>query len=333
MSDSEEDIAVEKYVPFSEREEWKDAIPIPQDDGPNPICSISYTTEFVDTMNYFRFVVHKNEMSDRALRLTNEVIKRNPANYTAWYFRRILLEKLNTDLRKELEFIDEIAQLNPKNYQIWYHRRACVEKLNDCSLELEFSAAQIKGDNKNYHAWAHRQWVVEKFSKWDHELEFANSLLQEDFRNNSAWNYRHFVIFHCLGDASSNDNSTSNFSRSRLPEETIEREVEYSFQFIKKAPNNQSPWTYIRGLFAKGGNYSSYPRLKSLCNEFKEKYATCPHVASLLVDIYQQEGTSETLQKAIELCFTLEASLDSIHKKYWYFVRNQLQQKLLEITK
>jgi hypothetical protein len=30
------------YVPFSQREEWKDVTPVLQDDGPNPVCKIAY---------------------------------------------------------------------------------------------------------------------------------------------------------------------------------------------------------------------------------------------------------------------------------------------------
>ena len=38
-----------------------------------------------DTMDYFRAVFSRNELSDRALEITAEAIRLNPANYTAWY--------------------------------------------------------------------------------------------------------------------------------------------------------------------------------------------------------------------------------------------------------
>eukprot|EP00954_Amorphochlora_amoebiformis_P004448 346160-Amorphochlora_amoeboformis.AAC.1 len=96
-------------------------------------------------MDYFRAILKKGEKSKRALSLTKEVIKVNPANYTGWLFRRECLLALGADLKKifptqrnrinalgclilfscfiwageqELKFIDEIAEVSSKNYQV-----------------------------------------------------------------------------------------------------------------------------------------------------------------------------------------------------------------------
>ena len=51
-----------------------------------------------------------NEMSERALSLTEDVIRMNPANYTAWQFRRQCLYALKKDLDEELdEFVQVIS--------------------------------------------------------------------------------------------------------------------------------------------------------------------------------------------------------------------------------
>ena len=33
------------YIPLSERDQWRDVTPIPQDDGPNPLVPIMYSQE------------------------------------------------------------------------------------------------------------------------------------------------------------------------------------------------------------------------------------------------------------------------------------------------
>lgn len=67
-------------------------------------------------MNYFRAIFHKNEISKRAFDLTTEVIKCNPGNYSAWFFRRRLIDELKMPLEQEMEYLNEIALDFEKNY-------------------------------------------------------------------------------------------------------------------------------------------------------------------------------------------------------------------------
>jgi protein farnesyltransferase/geranylgeranyltransferase type-1 subunit alpha len=71
---------------YTESELWADIVPLPQDDGPGqPLAAISYTDEYSDAMSYLRAVMAKNEMSERVLDLTEDIISMNPAHYTVWY--------------------------------------------------------------------------------------------------------------------------------------------------------------------------------------------------------------------------------------------------------
>jgi len=300
-----------EWIPFSKRPEWDDVKPVPQDEGPYPICPIAYPVQFKETMDYFRAVMQKDERSERVLALTDEVIQQNSANYTAWYFRRLVLEALHSDLRKELDFTVEIGRANPKNYQIWQHRRALVEKLADPSKELSFTAEMLADDGKNYHAWAHRQWILQAFDLWKDELDYTHELIVLDVRNNSAWNQRYFVVQH-----------TTQFSP-----EVVNKEIKYAFTCIRKAPNNQSAWVYLKGILSHGP-YANYPQVKEMCLEMKQMYISCPHVLSLLIDIYEQENNVQSLNNAIENCKVLRERVDVLHSKYWAFREQRIHTKI-----
>lgn len=68
-------------------------------------------------MDMFRAVLRSNELSRRTLLLSEAVIDCNSANYSAWHFRRLCLERLGSDLNAELEWVATVALDTPKNYQ------------------------------------------------------------------------------------------------------------------------------------------------------------------------------------------------------------------------
>lgn len=81
---------------YSSDPEYSDLTPIPLNDGtpdnadptdPDilPLASIAYAPEYLEATSYLRAVMAANEMSERALRLTEDVIAMNPAHYTVWY--------------------------------------------------------------------------------------------------------------------------------------------------------------------------------------------------------------------------------------------------------
>eukprot|EP00316_Scyphosphaera_apsteinii_P016296 CAMPEP_0119335510 /NCGR_PEP_ID=MMETSP1333-20130426/89742_1 /TAXON_ID=418940 /ORGANISM="Scyphosphaera apsteinii, Strain RCC1455" /LENGTH=403 /DNA_ID=CAMNT_0007346073 /DNA_START=65 /DNA_END=1273 /DNA_ORIENTATION=- len=239
---------------------FSDVEPLPQDDGPEPVVRIAYSQAFTAVMDIFRRVLVTGEHSERTLRLSGEVIRKNAANYTAWQYRRNCIAKIHANSseqvridawRAELDTCGEMCLRNPKNYQVWFHRRCCVEILQESSHELEFVAQVLDEDSKNYHAWGHRQWVLKEFQLWDQELDYIETLLDQDLRNNSAWNQRYFVMQHTA------DLKNVDFVRS---------EVALAFKYIARAPSNPSPWNYIRGLLEPIG-FDALPEVRARCEE------------------------------------------------------------------
>ena len=70
---------------YADSPDWRDVDPLPQDEGgPNPLAAIAYTEEYSEAMSYLRAVMARNEISDRVLNLTEDIISMNPAHYTVW---------------------------------------------------------------------------------------------------------------------------------------------------------------------------------------------------------------------------------------------------------
>lgn len=260
---------------------WADVTPVPQDDGPYPLCPILYDPECMcgadpdsKAMDLFRALKQMHpggvEASERALHLTEHLVHLNPANYSIWQYRaQVLMALCAVDsgqerLRNELAFLDDFAQVNLKNYQIWYdellhrqHRRVIVSLLGDPSRELAFTRANLEIDSKNYHTWAYRQWVLAYFGGlhahedklqgpgagafpqlWEGECGFVDEMLERDVRNNSAYNHRWFCLF--------GRNAPAACDASQLEQRRL-AEMDYALNKIAKAPNNVSPWNYLRG--------------------------------------------------------------------------------------
>ncbi|XP_021653695.2 protein farnesyltransferase/geranylgeranyltransferase type-1 subunit alpha [Hevea brasiliensis] len=328
--DSDDDLRPEEMVPLSQRPEWSDVVPVPQDDGPNPVVPIAYKPEFEEAMNYFRALYLSDERSPRALQLTHLVILLNPGNYTVWHFRRLVLEALNADLDEELDYVERIAKKNSKNYQIWHHRRWVSEKLGTYATakELQFTRKILSLDAKNYHAWSHRQWVLQALGGWEDELDYCGQLLEDDVFNNSAWNQRYFVITRSpfLGGLKT----------------MRESEVKYTVEAILANPENESSWRYLRGLY-KGDTQSLLNDLQvsSVCLKVLNGKTNHVFALSMLLDLLchgfqanqefrdavnalrtsNADPPETDLAKAV--CSVLE-HVDPLRVNYWSFRKSKL---------
>ncbi|KAF2405624.1 protein prenylyltransferase [Trichodelitschia bisporula] len=297
---------------------WADIVPLPQDDGPGqPLAAIAYSEKYSEAMSYLRAVMASNEMSERALDLTSDIIALNPAHYTVWLYRVRILLTLKKDLHAELSWMNPVALVHLKNYQIWHHRQTIINALNNPDGETDFISKMFAKDAKNYHVWSYRQWLVKRFSLWDAgELEFTEQMLKEDVRNNSAWNHRWYVVFG-RGDEAFAD------------PDIVMREVFFTQQSIRLAPQNPSPWNYLRALARRASGPAALPlsSLQPFANTFAPLSAPdavkSTHALDLLAEIHSEnEADKDKAYQALEL---LATRYDPIRANYWNYRRATLE--------
>ncbi|PVG01386.1 protein prenylyltransferase [Serendipita vermifera] len=312
---------------YSTREDWKDVTPIEQSDLANPLVPIFYPPDYKDAMDYFRGITAIGEHSERVLKLTEHIIRMNPAHYFVWQYRYDTLMELQSPLEEEMKLMDELALLHLKHYQVWHHRKLITLKLKKPGRELTFIAKVLAVDAKNYHTWAYRQWLLTYFDDdelWQFEMPFVNLMLDQDVRNNSAWHHRFFVIF---------DSGARTGDEDR--EAVLRKELSYVKEKISVAPNNLSAWNYLRGILDKAKR--NYGTLREFVvpytvtreeekDEEEEEYdldnpkpwasasLPCALAIEFLADIYMEY---KEYDRAAELFTSLSEQHDTMRCRYW----------------
>lgn len=67
---------MDEYIPFENRGDlWKDITPIDEFSNEVNVLQIDYSDKLREINDYFRAILAKNEISQRAFELTNEVLK------------------------------------------------------------------------------------------------------------------------------------------------------------------------------------------------------------------------------------------------------------------
>ena len=103
----------------------------------------------------------------------------------------------------------------------------------------------------------------------------------------------------------------------------LDREIQYAQEKILLAPQNQSPWNYLRGALGKKGK--GLGEVKAFAEQFanlnKEDDVRSSHALDLLADIYAQEQKKDMSGKALEL---LARRYDPIRRNYWNYRRSLL---------
>ncbi|KAL9092472.1 MAG: hypothetical protein Q9159_000819 [Coniocarpon cinnabarinum] len=332
---------------------YADLTPIPQNDGgPNALATIAYAPEYRTTSSYLRALMAKDERSDRALALTQHMIQLNPAHYTVWLYRARMLEELDKSIEDELVWLNGVSLKHIKNYQIWHHRQVLLTRLSEqiangrveggarkledvMREELAFLAEMLDRDVKNYHVWSYRQWLVLRFDLFEGygEIDEVERFVRLDIRNNSAWNHRWFLVFGRERDEAGHPTSFT------VSDDTLDAEEDYAKAAIRLAPQNESPWSYLKGLTRKRGRPVGRT-LAEFAREFADVTPGCApegigrdvelpaakvrstFALDMLAEAYAAEdATKKEAEFAIRL---LAERYDTMRRKYWEYRRMML---------
>lgn len=280
----------------------------------------------------------KKEHSPRCLRLTEDIIAMNPAHYTVWLYRFSIVQAMKIPIPEEIQWLNQVSLENLKNYQIWHHRRLLMDYYHPeveskpeeiarlAKSEQEFLAQILAEDTKNYHVWSYRQYLVPKLGLFgESEVRAAAALIDEDVRNNSAWSHRFFTVF--SDPAHTTPGSLSTEHDPEVPADIVDREVGYAQDKIVLAPQNQSPWNYLRGVLVKGGRKTG--SVEGFVRQFvrdvgvdDKEEVTSTHALELLAETYAEKGDND---KA-DLCLRrLGEKWDRIRLGYWEWKRQMLK--------
>ncbi|KAI2792270.1 Protein farnesyltransferase/geranylgeranyltransferase type-1 subunit alpha [Penicillium oxalicum] len=318
--------------------EWADVTPIKLDDGSEsgamPLATIAYPSDYLEATSYLRAVMAANEMSERALKLTKDVISMNPAHYTVWTFRAKILFALDKDLLEELEWLNGVSLKYLKNYQIWHHRQVLTSSQKHFptmpAKEPEFLMEMFTQDSKNYHVWTYRHWLVRHFKLWDspREIQDVETLIKADVYNNSAWNHRYMLRFGPRADqpdagmVNAGDSGTSPEDKGRLPvvdEDLVDAELKYAQKQILRAPENRSSWWYARGVLRAASR--GLGEWEEFAARFVDGEATkSSHAVEWLADVYAESEKA----KSVKMLTLLKEKYDPIRKNYWDYRIRQL---------
>jgi len=111
----------------------------------------------------------------------------------------------------------------------------------------------------------------------------------------------------------------------------INREIEFAYQKINLAPNNECPWNYLRGvtddlsLLVPNDNHEDnlfkMGDLIGFCENLRGRNILSPHLLSLQADIHIRQNQ---FPEAIKLFELLADNIDTIHQKYWNYRKSQI---------
>ena len=165
------------------------------------------------------------------------------------------------------------------------------------------------------------------------ELLATDALITTDVRNNSAWNHRYFVTFG-LDELLAIEKSPTGIRKHILEsgvlvvdQDLVDREINYAKDHISWAPQNPSPWNYLRGVLKRAG--MKVTDVQVFCEGFvggrdadlMSDTVRSSHAVDWLAEIYGLDGKADRSRECLK---ALARKWDPIRRKYWEYRARQL---------
>lgn len=183
----------------------------------------------------------EHEYTIETLKKISELLSSNPEYYTAWNYRRQVLQyqfsqvggsddetaahSVTELIINDLHFLIPLLRSFPKCYWIWNYRLWLLDEARRLlpiaearkiwQQELALVGKMLTLDSRNFHGWGYRRFVVETLkelgtaeeatSMTQKEFEYAKKMIGANLSNFSAWHYRTKLIQSLLDEQSASD--------------------------------------------------------------------------------------------------------------------------------
>ncbi|CAG8277086.1 unnamed protein product [Penicillium nalgiovense] len=180
--------------------------------------------------------VSEHEYTIETLKKISELLSSNPEYYTAWNYRRQVLQyqfsqaggsddetaahSITELIMNDLHFLIPLLRSFPKCYWIWNYRLWLLDEARRLlplpearqiwQQELALVGKMLTLDSRNFHGWGYRRFVVETLkelgtaeearSMTEKEFEYAKKMIGANLSNFSAWHYQLSLIHQAFID-------------------------------------------------------------------------------------------------------------------------------------
>lgn len=228
-SSSSSSSVLESYssLPLSSNGAYAGVCSIAQDDGPYPICAITYTPVFTEVMSYFRAILQQHEVSLRALVLTQLVIQQNSANYTAWGYRRTIFEQMYQAInQQQQQHTTSTTTTTPSSAANTESTPPSLSVATEFFAhwnylkELEFCSEIARDSPKNYQLWHHKRCIFFAL------LKHVQGLQSKDKQENKDNDKHH--------DDNNNNNNNTHMHNTFISQGELDKILEEEFALIEE---------------------------------------------------------------------------------------------------